>query len=498
MYQAVIVDDEEFVLEDLKTALDWSGFLIEICYETTNPLDALDYLKTHGVDLLITDISMPQMDGIELIRRAKESNPLLSILVLSAYDNFDYVRSAMRNGAENYLLKPLDPDELAESVSRITGHIMERAEMSQTYGSSMLTFRSIFIESWTNGTLSDEEFITRAQMLGINFQLDNYTVLIFSADPRYSRQMPRLLDYLLSAFFRSWNNHFYFATPFRLVTILSGTAGAVSRDVFTDTIKRARQILGCPFFVSIGSTADNYEEVSESYRLASQYLFLEHTALPYIDCDGLSLPLPLLNQLRQEFGATSLEAYRSLVRRLASSIPKSRQGAFYLSVLSWAGAQTWQENQDNGRIRELLQDFSEDMPDSGQLLDFLDRFLEECFTVLARRKSDSIPCVDAVIQAVHEFSDKNISLKTLAARLNMHPSYLGTVFHQQTGFYFNDYLNEERLKYAVGLMENTSMKLKDIVDQAGFSSQTYFNRLFKRRYGTPPNAYRRELKMKQN
>ena len=110
----------------------------------------------------------------------------------------------------------------------------------------------------------------------------------------------------------------------------------------------------------------------------------------------------------------------------------------------------------------------------------------------------SYPCVDACIAAVHEFSDKDISLKTLAAKLNMHPSYLGNVFHQQTGFYFNDYLNEERLKYAATLIETTDMKMKDIVDKVGFSSQTYFNRQFRRRFGTAPNTYRREIKMKQN
>ena len=106
------------------------------------------------------------------------------------------------------------------------------------------------------------------------------------------------------------------------------------------------------------------------------------------------------------------------------------------------------------------------------------------------------PCVDAVMAAVHDFSNKEISLKTMAAKLNMHPSYLGNIFHQQTGFYFNDYLNEERLKYAAELMGTTNTKLKDIVDQAGFSSQAYFNRLFKRRFGTSPNTYRREVKMK--
>jgi len=148
MYRVLIVDDEPFVIEGMKTAIDWTGFNFEICCSTTNPLHALEYLENNPVDLLITDISMPQMDGLELIQRVRKINSLISILVLSAYDNFEYVRTAMRHGAENYLLKPLNPDELGESISRIVSHLKERSTLSNTYGSMMLTFRSIFTESW--------------------------------------------------------------------------------------------------------------------------------------------------------------------------------------------------------------------------------------------------------------------------------------------------------------------------------------------------------------
>ena len=105
------------------------------------------------------------------------------------------------------------------------------------------------------------------------------------------------------------------------------------------------------------------------------------------------------------------------------------------------------------------------------------------------------PMVDAVIKTIHEFSDKDISLKTLAFKLNVTPSYLGTVFHQQTGYYFNDYLTDARLKYAAHLLEHTDMKIKDIVDKIGFSSQTYFNRSFKRYFDTSPISYRRDKKI---
>ena len=147
------------------------------------------------------------------------------------------------------------------------------------------------------------------------------------------------------------------------------------------------------------------------------------------------------------------------------------------------------EMQPEPEIIELLKDIVCDFSDEFRVFQYLDTFISTCYDILDRKHRDqtaTYPCVDAVITAVHEFSDKDISLKTLAARLNMHPSYLRNIFRQQTGYYFNDYVNEERLKYAADLVEHTDMKLKEIVDRAGFSSQTYFNRQFKRKYGAAP------------
>ena len=140
MYQAVIVDDEPFIVDGLKNSINWEGYHFEIACAVTNPLKALEYIQHNNVQLLITDVSMPEMDGLELLKKAKELNPLLSVIVLSAFDHFEFVRTALRYGAENYLLKPLDPDELSDAISQIVNHMQEREQLSNTYGQAMLSF----------------------------------------------------------------------------------------------------------------------------------------------------------------------------------------------------------------------------------------------------------------------------------------------------------------------------------------------------------------------
>lgn len=501
MYQVVLVDDEAFVIEGLLASIDWSGFNCEVSFTATNPLDALEYLRCHPVHLLITDISMPQMDGIELIREAKAVNSLLSILVLSAYDTFDYVRSAMRHGAENYLLKPLNPEELSDSISAIVEHLQERNALSETYGPSILTFRSNFVENWVKGTLSEEEFLARAAMLGINLQVENYTVILFSSAAHNSQKMSRLFDSLLTLSVGSYLSHYYFETLSCLVCILSCIRENAGIRQFLEEIDKIRPILDFPFFVCVGNTVNNYEEVSESYHTASKYLPLQYTPLTNLQCSEFSIPPVTRRLIERSFLEVEEEKYLSeMFRLLDMARTTSKTMTYQLSIVSWGVNQTLTEQIPDENIMPLLSSIICDGSDTEAIKNYIRRFFKAVKAVLERRKalqSTSYPCVDAVIQSVHDFSNKDISLKTLAARLNIHPSYLGNIFHQQTGFYFNDYLNEERLKYATELMETTNYKLKDIVDMAGFSSQTYFNRLFKRKYNVSPNAYRREVKMKQ-
>lgn len=501
MYRAVIADDEPFVLDGLKEAIDWEGSNFEIVYADTDPLRVLSYIKSHPADLLITDISMPQMSGLELILEAKAANSLLSVLVLSAYDNFEYVRTALRNGAENYLLKPLDPNELLESIRSVTEHLRERTQISDTYGSTMLTFRSLFTENWVKGALSADDFLTRAELLGINLALDNFTVLIFSSVETDAGGMARLFDYLLSVCIGRFQSHFYFETPTCLVCILSSIHAAPDMDAFMEMLDGARPLFPFRFFVSVGNTVDNYEDVSDSYRNAHSYLFLKHTRMTSLMCTSLLLPLRLHTVIEQSFSPEDEDAYlQQLLAAFTPSLDLRQRMAFQLALLNHGLSQLNFEQNTQPELIELLSRIPPNARHYNEISDYIQEFVSVCFQLLKKQQtaqSSYFPCVDAVIQAVHEFSNKEISLKTLASQLDMHPSYLGNVFHQQTGYYFNDYLNEERLKYAAGLMEQTELKMKEIVDMTGFSSQTYFNRLFKRRFGASPLAYRRELRSRQ-
>ncbi|MBQ8639105.1 MAG: response regulator [Lachnospiraceae bacterium] len=498
MYQAVIVDDEPIIVDGIAKAIDWSGFHIEVACAATDPQEALNYILSHPVHIVITDVSMPGLDGLQLIQKAKQSKPNLYVVVLSAYDNFEYVRTALRCGAENYLLKPLDPDELSDTISQIISHIQEREQLSQTYGQSMMTFRSAFTEQWVKNLLGGSDLVSRAELLGINLDADSFTSVIFSCPDGNETAMSRFFDRLLYHLPGHFTGNFFFETPSRLVSVLSPISHAEESvcDFLLPilTLMRNSEI---PVFASIGTTVSGYSEVPKSYQQAVSFSFLEYADL---SCAVYQEEPAITSSVQDALKALPCDC--STVSPVAVLFDRYDPEICCRHVLSqWIASicrEEYQLSDKYPQLAGLLPGYPKALSAAASdYRDFTLRFLTESFPVISKSQQTSYPMVDAVLKIIHEFSDKDISLKTLAAKLNVTPSYLGTMFRQQTGYYFNDYLADARLRYAAELLENTDLKIKDIVDRIGFSSQTYFNRSFKRFFGTSPVTWRRDKKLKE-
>lgn len=498
MYQAVLIDDEPFIVEGLETAIDWSGFHIEICYATTDSRAALDYILNNPVHIVITDVAMPCFDGLQLIQRVKEEKPSVYVIVLSAYNNFEYAQTALKLGAENYLLKPLDPDDLSDTVSHIIGHLQEREQLSSTYGRTMLTFRSAFTEEWLKNLLTGTELTNKAELLGINLDALNFTAVIFSCPADEALNMSSFFDLFLTYLPGHFTGNFFFETPGRLVGVLSPVGE--NTEAITEFIPRvlsAASAFGCPVFISAGRTVAHYSKVHISYQQANTFSFLEYTGIPYLFYAGEP-------SLASAVSA-ALDAHDKSADKDTSQVEQlyDKYDAYLVTVhllsarINLLCKREYELNTKFPELTEMLAACPQPGSVRQVFLAYTLEFLTASDHLLIRLQQSTYPVVDAVIKAVHEFSDQNISLKTLAASLHVSPAYLGTIFRQQTGSYFNDYLTEARLKYAAELLEHTDLKIKDIVEKTGFASQTYFNRSFKRYYDISPASYRRDNKVNE-
>lgn len=493
MYKAVIVDDEPAIVEGLASALDWSGYNFSIAYATSSSADALDYIKAHGdkIHLLITDVSMPSPDGIELLQKAKEMHPLLFVLMLSAYDNFEYVRAALKFGAENYLLKPLNPEELAESVGQIVRNMEKRSQLSAIYGTSLLSFRHNFTGSWVEGTLSPGELISKAEVLGLNIEAGGHRVLICALSQDNPARMSEFFDQLLSQIVGKFQGHFFFKTPVTLVSVLVPLPNTLQSAVgFIKDIAEQNSDI----FFSLGPAVEHYSAVSESYQKAKALLFLQYTNISVADVCALEPPEDMCRLIANPFSYPDAKELKSALEQIFISQENYLKYAVYIlqQLFALMHDQSNDILQNSAEIQAMLAKLPYGGSSRSDFIDYITEFVMLCQTVEHNTAQTMYPIVNAVIDIIKEQPQEEMSLKILAQKLNVSPSYLGSLFRQQTGYYFSDYLTQYRLEQAAALIRTTNLKMKDIVERTGFASQTYFNRIFKRNFAVSPVAYRRE------
>lgn len=174
MYKGLIVDDEPMICMGIEMMVNWKEHQISTIKIAHNGEEALKLIKEEPPQLLITDIRMPRMDGIQLVKAVRELGLDTHILVLSGYDDFEYVRTTMVLGIENYLLKPVNEEELNENVRAIVEKIQWEKEQKQRASMDQNLIRENVINRWLYGSISEKELQERAEFLGFNLDAPGY------------------------------------------------------------------------------------------------------------------------------------------------------------------------------------------------------------------------------------------------------------------------------------------------------------------------------------
>ena len=196
MYNVFIVDDEPFIIEGLYDIVDWSSFGMEIVNHAGNGQAALQALSAQPVDILITDISMPIMNGLDLIREARRVQPDLKVIILSGFNEFEYLKEAMQLGIENYLLKPINVEEL-ESTLRNTASKLDQAPAKTSYDAyGIQILKDNILHRWLTGQIATAEFEERSLFMNLTLDGPCYGIAILRTkgeEPGIFDQVQRLL-----------------------------------------------------------------------------------------------------------------------------------------------------------------------------------------------------------------------------------------------------------------------------------------------------------------
>ena len=517
MYRVIIVDDEPIIRRGLRETIEWDSLGLEVAGEAADGAEALKLIEAIRPEILITDIRMPEMDGLDLIRRVRDMGFDVKITILSGYDDTDYLRTAIRLGVDNYLLKPIDNDELISNLKNAVSEIEKEAivDLRIRQGSELL--RSNTLRRLVTGNIRLDELKEKADFLGFSVRSEKYLCAVCAM----GRQSP---SHLLERLSQDWVRELTSPIPGgERVAFLDGDGNLVLLAAFADVpesreamhraldalVARAEREHGVALMIGAGRPVSRAEDIHLSYESALESLeydvFMNNSGVIWYDgVPEASLP-------PKAFERIDGEKMKALIRKGDQAGLKAWLGGEIDALISEAAPPVSQVHNLLMHLAvRMTDDFHElygSMSANAEPINFdfarlfaLRRFsdmrlwlFELCdglFAANAQVLSRSSSLVGMAVAYVAEHYREGVSLKQVAADCHVNTSYLGQIFKKETGSAFTDYVNALRIREAQRLLNNPSLKVYEVAERVGFTDYHYFLKIFKKVTGTTPKDHR--------
>lgn len=524
MYTIVVADDEEELRNAIIRKIDWNTIGFQIVGEASNGIEALELVEKKEPDLLLTDIRMPFLSGIELARQVREVRPSTQIAFLSGFDDFSYAQQAIQYNVISYLLKPISMVDLTEKLLEIRKKLDGLFEEFHIYRKALNDSQS-FVVPLLLDECSEPSTLERENMLldqaisceliqnkEIEYYFTVLTVKLRNQDGvnKTSMELVRSIDIILKKYIR----YYSFYTEGKVVSLLIATKSAFDKylhiivDEITQNIER---ILGLYCDIGVSRMVNKLGHCHEAYREAVNALSysLERVSnVHYIadeeraDFDLSIVPdilLEIENLLR---GGTKSKLENYLTNMfdnfLYTKNYKIKMKIVLIQVFAVVCKTIYAVTDSDDRIEGWDDTMLSQMNFfEGTFQETKERFMDICEKArvqvsLSRKKSSEILCDQVMYIIEKEYQDPGMSLVSVSNKISVSPNYLSALMKKQTGKSFVDLLTKKRLETAKKLLLSTSMKIREITEKCGYNDQHYFSYCFKKYFGISPNLLRQQ------
>ena len=536
MYKILLVDDEILVRDAIRENIDWEKLDCELIGDCENGKQAVEFVKTHEVDIVLTDILMPYMDGMELSHFLHDNYPDILIVIFSGFGEFEYAKKAIQYNVSEYMLKPVTAMELTKVIENMKEKLNSRkkeqrkmeslTQVSQDYHKNANVIRSKALDCLVKCTRDVQVSLDELERMGITFQAASYRVAVFDIDTyseMYQMDMDKQQESALMAFVlfnvgdeivvRENAGVVYQEGNNRVCIIFAGNR----TKEFSESIhricheiqKKVKEVIGLETSIGIGSWVRSPYELIYSYRLAAKaidYRYLLGGNLLFdMEEKKTDNSIFLMKDLE-----TLTEAIKSGDRRLMektlgqieteikSALVEKSYACIYLQQVIRAIGNTCQSlSEEPEKIiaqREALLKAVTEQRMFSQAAALVEKYAQEVFDALQELNSSSgqrqgMLAMDYIQK---NYMDPCLSLNSICSYLNISTSYFSTIFKEMTGETFIEVLTRIRMEKAKELLENTTMKNYEIAEKVGFSDPHYFGISFKKITGKTPTEYARE------
>lgn len=534
MFKVLIVDDEIYVVALIQKLISWEKFDMQVVATANDGLSALSLVKEIKPDLVIVDIRMPGYDGISFMDKVREFNTNVRFIVISGHKQFDYAKGAMRNNAEDYLLKPINKDELEQVLEHVHKQLLEireresmQKEMEEVLDSNrkhmreMLAaeiFRGSFREDTENLEQINKKFFTaftESRFRLFSLVTDTPVALPEEGDnDGLLKEIRRKLQEVLrncceEVIFAEHKNMCIFLANYRKDQ--EEVLQKKLRENMVGVQQQIKKFENLSVYLCVSEAADSLTELKETSGQIWRCILGRTGAgngkliVPEDIRESEDL-LPAIWDFRREKFLQALEALDSaaaefVIREMYTKAfyGLEEDGLLYYKLYMKLAEEIWQYFTGIGICEESREEYGEKFRErfwtagsSGAYIRILsaeiNRLIEEN---QLSGNGQMTPAIRIVKRYIAEHYQEEISLSSAAQKVNFSPVYLSRLFKKEEGINFLDYLNQYRIDEAKRLLGDIQYNVLEVADLTGFKNTRYFSKIFKKNVGITPSEYRK-------
>jgi two-component system, response regulator YesN len=527
-YKVFLVEDEVVTREGIRDNVDWKGNGFEFCGEAADGETALLQLRVVKPDILITDIKMPFMDGLQLGKLVREHMPWIKIIILSGHDEFEYAQQAINIGVTDYLLKPITVQDMHKVLQKLASQLdQEKREqeilkkMHEQLEENHAMLKDGLLLKVVTGAVDSTEAIEKGQSLGLDLIARCYLIVIlkfeiidrsaqFDYDEFQKNQntVSGLVAHNPDVFLlkKDWKE---------LVLLLKGNIPQYveeERDILLASIKKEVENTRNQLIIGLGTQKNRITDIYQSFLEA--YINVQKASDRGKDNSNLVVEKAELLKVNKSAVETYLncgdkedfeEFFNAYIQPLGETVLKSYliRNYIFMDVVLAAAKMVTELGGSIDTIVPELNSIETILVNIKTIEQFKDETKRILVNALAYRDSQTSSQHKRVIRQAKDYIDKhfmesNLSLYEVASLVNLSSSHFSMVFSQETSQTFKEYLTSTRIIKAKELLRTTSLSSNDMAYQVGFNDPHYFSFVFKKNTGVSPTEFRSKTQTESN
>lgn len=509
MLNVFLVDDEYFERLSLKNSIPWQQLGMQVIGEANNGLTAYEMIINSPPDIAIVDINMPKLNGLELLSKLNEKQIDCKYIILTGYDEFKYAQQAIRLNVSEYILKPINYDNLITTLNELRSKIVQNKSVNKQLSNLYLENERLSLERYFNDlvncnfNLQTIEFYDKEMAQKLFLSYENYQVVILQ---NVSKIASKELYQLQNKFIQHWDSSYFTVcldNKYRIFFILNTSALNDSPHLITDILHFAENE-GISFLCGVGNPCHELEKLYLSYNeacIALQNCSVQKQTVVYYH-EIHNMPIICLtsqrkNMLRSLITAKDLSKIKDYLKDMyceleANQITWDSIMLYTLELINLLNECL--SNQTSASISILntegsILDTLNTKKNITELANWLTDIYISSISIIAQKNVYSDITLNVETYINKHYIDPELSITAISKALYVNYSYLCYCFKRDKQMTINDYINQIRITKAIELFQNHTENIGFVAEKTGFSSSSYFSKQFKKATGLSPSEY---------